>query len=178
MPKSTGRIPIRLLATSLIGLLLGGCIGLPDGLEAVKGFRLESYLGTWYEIARLDHSFERGLSRVTAEYSRRDDGGVQVVNRGFNAQTGQWKQATGRAYFVADPQVAQLKVSFFGTFYGGYNIIALDVNYQWALVCGPSRDYLWILARQPQLNQQVLATLIKKAKEFGFSTEKLIMVQQ
>ena len=178
MSKSTRHLSLHLLVNSFVGLLLGGCVALPDGVEAVRGFQLESYLGTWYEIARLDHSFERGLSRVTAEYRRREDGGVQVVNRGFNARTGQWKQANGRAYFVADPQLAQLKVSFFGPFYGGYNVIALDADYQWALVCGPNRDYLWILARQPQLDPQVQARLIKMADSFGFSTRKLILVEQ
>jgi len=98
MSKSTRHLSLRLLVSSFVALLLGGCVALPDGVEAVRGFQLPSYLGTWYEFACLDPSFERGLSRVTAEYRRRDDGGMQVVNRGFNARTGQWKQATGRAH--------------------------------------------------------------------------------
>jgi apolipoprotein D and lipocalin family protein len=170
---------IRLLTTTLGSLLLGGCVSLPEGIEPVSAFELDRYLGTWYEIARLDHPFERGLSQITADYSRRDDGGVRVVNRGFKAQTGQWKEVGGRAYFVDQPSIGRLKVSFFGPFYGGYNIIALDQsNYQWAMICGPNRDYLWILARQPELEEQILESLIKQAKEFGFATEALIMVDQ
>lgn len=161
----------------LASLLLGGCIGLPHGIEPVRNFELERYLGTWYEIARLDHSFERGLTRVTAEYSLREDGGMRVVNRGYNPATGTWKDAVGRAYFVAGPRFGRLRVSFFGPFYGGYNIIALDQeNYQWAMVCGPSRDYLWILARSPQLEADVLEPLIGQAGRLGFPATELIRV--
>ena len=106
-------------------MLLAGCTGVPEGVQPVTGFELERYLGTWYEIARLDHPFERGLSRVTAEYSRRDDGGVRVVNRGYAAADGRWNQVEGKAYFVESPDLGRLKVSFFGPFYGGYNIFAL-----------------------------------------------------
>jgi len=158
-------------------LLLGGCVSLPEGVKPVTGFELERYLGIWYEIARLDHSFERGLSRVTAEYSRRDDGGVKVVNRGLKEATGEWKEAVGRAYFVKNADVGQLKVSFFGPFYGGYNLIALDEKeYQWALICGPSREYLWILARQPRLGKTLLGRIVSIAAGLGFKTDDLIMV--
>ncbi|MDT8419451.1 MAG: lipocalin family protein [Desulfuromonadales bacterium] len=161
----------------LFSLFLGGCVVLPDGIEPVAGFDLQRYLGTWYEIARLDHSFERGLSRVTAEYSLREDGGVRVINRGFNAQSGEWKEATGRAYLIAGPDVGRLKVSFFGPFYGGYNVIELDrESYRWAMVCGPNRSYLWLLARQPELEEDVLKRLIGIAAELGFATGDLIRV--
>lgn len=167
----------RLLA--LFALLFGGCVGTPQGIEPVTGFELERYLGTWYEIARLDHRFERGLSRVSATYSRRDDGGIRVVNRGFNQTTGAWKEAIGRAYFTGPADVGALKVSFFGPFYGGYNVIALDrEGYRWALVCGPSRDYLWILARSPQLDPEVYQRLVAQAGELGFAVDGLIEVEQ
>lgn len=159
-------------------LFLGGCVSLPEGIVPVKEFDLERYLGTWYEIARLDHSFERGLSHVTAEYSRREDGGVKVVNRGYSAARG-GEEAVGRAYFVNSSKVGQLKVSFFGPFYGGYNIFALDhEDYQWALVCGPSRDYLWILGRTPKLAPELVSSLVKKAEKQGFLTNELIWVEQ
>jgi len=163
--------------TLLVCVLVSGCVALPDGIEPVRDFELSRYLGTWYEIARLDHSFERGLSRVTADYSLREDGGVRVVNRGYKKATGEWKEAVGRAYFVGSPTLGRLRISFFGPFYGGYNIIALDRNdYQWAMICGPSRDYLWILARQPQLDAEVLETLTTRADSLGFATNELIRV--
>ena len=159
-------------------LLLGGCVGAPEHIQPVDGFELNKYLGTWYEIARLDHSFERGLEQVTANYSLRDDGGVKVINKGFNATKSKWKQAEGKAYFVGEPDIGQLKVSFFGPFYGGYNIIELDkTNYQYSLVCGPNMSYLWILARDPKLDKTIVDKLVAKAKSLGFATDKLIYVK-
>ncbi len=161
-------------------LLLGGCaVAPPDGVTPVSGFDLKRYLGQWYEIARLDHPFERGLSNVSASYSPRDDGGVQVLNRGYDAGTRRWKEAEGRAYFTSEPTVGSLKVSFFGPFYGGYHIVALDrENYSYAMISGPSRDYLWILARDRQLPLAVLDGLLQQARALGFATEQLIMVKQ
>jgi apolipoprotein D and lipocalin family protein len=112
-----------------LALLLSGCVGIPDGITPVAGFQVERYLGKWYEVARLDHSFERGLEQVTAEYSPRDDGDIRVMNRGYNTAKQQWEEAEGRAKFVGAKDVGQLKVSFFGPFYGGYNIVELDPNY-------------------------------------------------
>lgn len=166
------------LALVLCSLLFAGCVGAPKGVKVVEGFDLERYLGTWYEIARLDHRFERGLSKVSANYSKRDDGGVNVINRGYNQATGEWKEAKGRAYPVGVPGTASLKVTFFWPFYGGYNIIELDrENYQYALICGPNRDYLWILAREKQLDQAIVDRLVSRAKELGFNTDKLIYVE-
>lgn len=166
--------------TSLVAaalLMLVGCTGIPPQAEAVRGFELERYLGTWYEIARLDHPFERGLSNVTAHYELRSDGGVKVINRGYDSDDGQWQEAEGRAYFVEEPDVGRLKVSFFGPFYGAYNIIELDrEGYQWALVVGPDTSYLWILSRQPTLEGSVLDRLLEKAEALGFETSELIWV--
>ncbi len=163
----------------LLALGLAGCAGVPEGVQPVKNFELEKYLGKWYEVARLDHSFERGLTNVTAQYSLRDDGGVRVVNRGFKAADGKWDQADGKAYFVDDPTLGMLKVSFFGPFYGAYNVIALDQQaYQWSLVAGPNRDYLWILSRKPQLEQDIYDELVAKAASLGFDTSALIVVDQ
>ena len=158
--------------------VLSGCTGSPDGVSVVTGFELDRYLGSWYEIARLDHSFERGLSAVTANYSLRDDGGVHVINRGFSTESGEWDEAIGKAYFVGDSDVGQLKVSFFGPFYGGYNIIELDKSgYRYSLVAGPDRDYLWILSRTPQMKPNVLQSLVNRAGELGFATDELIFVE-
>ena len=161
----------------LTSILQSGCTGIPDGVQAVTEFELERYLGTWYEVARLDHKFERGMSNVTATYSMRDDGGVSVVNRGYKVEKGKWDDATGKAYFIGDADVGQLKVSFFGPFYGGYNILELDKDdYQYALISGPDRSYLWILARSPNLSQDVLSTLVNKAKDMNFPVDELIYV--
>ncbi len=162
----------------LVFLSLTGCVGAPNNVQPVKNFELQRYLGTWYEIARLDHSFERDLQQVTATYSLRDDGGIRVVNKGFNPKKNKWKEAIGKAYFVGDSDIGQLKVSFFGPFYGGYNIIELDkVNYQYTLVCGPNLSYLWILARRPELNKSIVERLVAKANSLGFATDQLIFVK-
>lgn len=158
-------------------ILLQACTSIPDGIKPVDNFELDRYLGTWYEIARLDHKFERGLDHVTAHYEMREDGGVSVTNRGYNAEVNEWEQADGKAYFVGDPQTGHLKVSFFGPFYASYVIFDLDSEgYQYALVTGPNRDYFWILSRQKQLPQAILNALVEKAKTNGFATEELIYV--
>ncbi|HSL62798.1 MAG TPA: lipocalin family protein [Desulfotignum sp.] len=169
---------IRSLTRSLVfSLFLTGCAGIPENITPVDNFSLERYLGTWYEIARLDHSFERGLTHVTADYSLRDDGAVRVLNRGYSAGSDVWKQAEGKAYFVKGPDYGHLKVSFFGPFYGSYIVFELDRdNYQYALVCGPSRSYLWLLARTPVLEENIKRSLIEKAEAAGFETSKLIYV--
>jgi apolipoprotein D and lipocalin family protein len=167
----------RALCLLLIGLF--GCARIPEGVIAVKGFDVHRYLGTWYEIARLDHSFERGLIYVTATYSLNEDGSLSVVNRGFDPGLNRWKEAQGRAHFVSEPDQGRLKVSFFRPFYGGYNILEIDDrNYSYALVCGNSRSYLWILARHPELPETVITSLTKKAETLGFETDGLIFVQQ
>jgi len=166
----------QLLIASL-SLLLAGCLGMPDKVAPVSGFELQRYLGKWYEIARLDHSFERGMSRVTAEYSLREDGGVDVVNRGYLAEDNEWKQAEGKAYFVDNPEQGYLKVSFFGPFYGSYVVFELDPEYGYAFVSGPDLSYLWLLSRTPQLPPEVVDRFVKRASELGFDSEKLIFVE-
>ena len=160
-------------------LLLFGCTGIPENVRPVDNFALESYLGKWYEIARLDHSFERGLTRVTADYSMRDDGGVMVLNRGYSEKEKTWKQAEGKAYFVQDPDRGYLKVSFFGPFYGSYVVFDLDhEHYRYALVCGPDKSYLWILARDPEIERDLKDTLVAKAAALGFDISSLTFVDQ
>ncbi len=158
--------------------LLAGCTGIPDGTRPVTDFKLEPYLGQWYEIARLPHRFEEGLSCVTATYARRDDGGIDVTNRGYDLDSGTWDVAEGKAYFIDEPSVGRLKVSFFGPFYGGYNILELDDDYRHALVAGPDRDYLWILARQPQIDANTYQALVERARELEFPVDELIRVEQ
>ena len=168
---------MKRVAILLFLLGLAGCTSVPEGVTPVTGFESERYLGTWYEIARFDRSFEDGLSRVTATYSKREDGGIRVLNKGYDAATGEWDEAEGKAYFVSDETTGHLKVSFFGPFYASYVIAELDKdNYQYSLVTGPDRSYLWILARQPTLSQDVLDELLSKAKSLGYATDEFIWV--
>jgi len=163
----------------LLTLFLAGCIGLPKGVVPVENFELQRYLGRWYEIARLNHSFEEGLDAVTADYTMRVDGGVRVVNTGRDSETGFVEQAEGRAYFVGDPSSGHLKVSFFGPFFGSYVIFELDQqDYQYAFVSGYNRDYLWLLARTPQVSEALIQYFERRVTELGFESEQLIFVQQ
>lgn len=162
----------------ILVLFLTGCVGIPEGVQPVGNFKLDRYLGKWYEIARLDHRFERGLSRISAEYSLREDGGVRVLNRGYSAKDNEWKEAEGKAYFVEGTNRGYLKVSFFWLFYGSYVVFELDhEQYQYALVSGPDKSYLWILSRTPAMKPDVKDKLIAKANALGFDTAKLIFVE-
>ena len=166
-----------LFSLLLAPLLLAGCVGTPEGVEPVTGFELDRYLGRWYEIARLDHSFERGLENITAEYSLRDDGGVRVINRGYSIEKGEWNEAEGKAYFVESEDTGYLKVSFFGPFYGSYIVFELDQeDYRYAFVSGPDTSYLWLLSREPEVSQEVMQKFKQRAGALGFDTGALIFV--
>lgn len=160
-------------------MMLTGCLGMPKDVQPISGFDLNRYLGEWYEIARLDHSFERGLSQVSATYSVNDDGSVKVINKGFSAEDNEWSEALGKAKFVNQPDEGYLKVSFFGPFYGSYVIFELDKeNYEYAFVSGPDLDYLWLLSRNKDLDPKVIERFKDTAKSLGFDTDKLIIVDQ
>jgi apolipoprotein D and lipocalin family protein len=168
---------LKALLRTLFCSALFGCAGIPDGVQAVRDFRLEPYLGTWYEIARLDNRFERGLSDITARYGLADKGSIVVHNRGWSLKESRWKEVTGKAKPVGEPGEGRLKVSFFGPFYAGYNVIALGPgDPQWALVCGNKRSYLWILARRPYLEDEIYADLVGRAAALGFDTGALVRV--
>lgn len=170
---------MRIIILFLASLVLTACTGMPDNITPVKKFELDRYLGKWYEIARLDHSFERGLEKITAEYTLREDGGVSVINRGYSPKKNEWNVAEGKAYFVNDDNEGYLKVSFFGPFYGSYVIFELDEeNYQYAFISGPNTSYLWLLSRTPTLPQEIVDRFIQRTTELGFDTANLIMVNQ
>ena len=170
---------MRHLLPILACLTTSGCLGMPENVQPVSDFELNRYLGRWYEIARLDHSFERGLENVTAEYSMRDDGGVRVVNRGFSPQDQEWSEATGKAYFVNSSDEGYLKVSFFGPFYGSYVVFELDKeNYQYAFISGPDLSYLWLLSRTPEVSAEVIYSFFKESEARGFDTSQIILVDQ
>lgn len=162
----------------LLFSLITACSQIPAGLTVVDNFELNRYLGTWYEIARLDHRFERGLIDIHADYSLNNDGSVKIVNSGFATEQGQRQTAIGKAQFVDRPTLGSLEVSFFGPFYSAYNIIALDqIHYDYVMIAGADRDYLWILSRTPKLEQTILDQLINQANSLGFATDKLIFDQ-
>lgn len=163
----------------LLPLLTLGCVGVPAGVTPVQDFNVDRYLGRWYEIARLDHSFERGLERVSAEYLVEPDGVIKVINRGFLKEKNRWKEAEGRALFVNDPAEAHLKVSFFGPFYSSYVVFELDEEeYQYAFVCGANTNYLWFLARTPSVEESLKKKFTARAEKLGFAADTLIWVPQ
>lgn len=168
---------MKIILLIISSLLLSGCLGMPESIKPVDGFNLNNYLGKWYEIARLDHSFERGLSQVTANYSIKDDGGVRVINKGFSVKNNEWQEAEGKAYFVDTTTEGYLKVSFFGPFYGSYVVFELEhKNYQYAFISGPNTDYLWLLSRTTSVEPEVMQKFLKMSKERGFNIEDLIYV--
>lgn len=166
----------NLLLICVIMTGLFSCATIPNGAVAVKPFDKEKYLGKWYEIARKDFKFERNLSNTTAEYSLNDNGTIKVNNQGYNTKKGEWVQAIGKAKFVRENNIARLKVSFFGPFYSGYNVIAIDDEYKYALVAGESLKYLWILSRDIDIPADIKDKYLKIAKEVGYDTSDLIWV--
>lgn len=168
---------ISILILSIIGIAFSSCSTIPKRAVAITPFDKGKYLGKWYEIARLDFKFERGLNNTTAQYSLNEDGTIRVVNRGYAYADDKWKEAVGKAKFVGDDNVAMLKVSFFGPFYSGYNVIALDEEYRYALVAGKNLKYLWILARETTIPDEVRERYLKIAQDIGYNTSELIWVE-
>ncbi len=159
-------------------IFFNACETIPEGAKAVKPFEVNKYLGTWYEIARMDFKFERDLKNVTATYSLNEDGTIKVLNQGFNINTNERKQAIGKAKFVDLTDEAKLKVSFFGPFYAGYNVVALDAEYKYALIAGQSLDYLWILSREKTIPESIKTEYLRIAESIGYKTSDLIWVIQ
>lgn len=169
---------LRLTLTLLLALT-AACVRIPDGIEPVQGFDLERYLGTWYEIARLDHRFERGLDNVSARYERSADGAIRVINRGFARDSGEWDEAVGKARPAGAADAGYLKVSFFGPFYAAYVVFGLErEDYRYAFVTSSDRSYLWLLSRTPTVSDNVIETFRARATELGFDLAELIMVDQ
>lgn len=169
---------ISKLALILVGALtMSACAKIPKEAVAVKNFEKEKYLGTWYEIARMDFRFEKNLNNTTANYSVNEDGTIKVLNKGYNYVKKEWSEAIGKAKFRGDETVAMLKVSFFGPFYAGYNVIALDSEYTYALVVGKDLGYLWILSREKTIPEAVKLEYLDIAKDLGYKTDDLIWVE-
>ena len=157
--------------------LFSACSSSDKEIEVVSNFSKEKYLGKWYEIARMDFKYEKDLNNTTAEYSAMDGNKIKVVNRGYNYKTGEWKEAVGKARFKTTEDKGELLVSFFGPFYGAYNIVALDQDYQYSLVMGGSETTLWILSRTKTIPGHIKEKYLAKAEELGFDVSKLIWVE-
>ena len=162
---------------AVMSVCLLGCGSTAHSVPVVKNFDANQYLGKWYEIARLDFWFERNLNNTSAEYSKLADNRIEVINRGFNYKTQKWQQAKGKAKFKNTPDEGALEVSFFGQFYSAYNIVALDKDYQYALIAGRSTDYLWLLSRTKSIPDAVKADYLKQAKALGYDVNQLIWVK-
>jgi apolipoprotein D and lipocalin family protein len=162
-----------------IALLLYSCKSkIPTKAVAVNNFDKAKYLGKWYEIARLDYKWEKNLNNVTAEYSLNEDGTIKVDNKGYNVKKDKWEESIGKAKFVKKDNVGMLKVSFFGPFYSGYNVVAIDPDYKYALVAGESLKYMWILSRETSIPENIKLDYLRKAQEIGYDTSELVWVKQ
>lgn len=143
-------------------------------LPVVPAVDLARYMGTWHEIARLEHTFQKGCVGSTATYALRPDGEVDVINRCINEEDGSKREATGRAWVVDPSTNAKLKVTFFWPFRGDYWIIDLGSEYEYVAVGAPNRKYLWIMARQPVIDEKVYAAIVERAARLGFPVENLV----
>ncbi len=163
------------MAMMMIGF--NACSSIPKGAVAVKPFDKVKYLGKWYEIARLDFKYEKNLDNTSAEYSLNNNGTIKVDNKGYNTKNGKWQQAIGKAKFVGDENIAMLKVSFFGPFYAGYNVVAIDKDYKYALIAGASLKYLWILSRETTIPDDIKDQYLNIAEGIGYHTNKLLWIK-
>jgi apolipoprotein D and lipocalin family protein len=157
---------------------LSGCGGVPRGLQPVQNFDLRRFEGHWYEIARLDHRYERGLTRVSIDYRALPDDRVEIDSRGYDTIRREWRSQNGIARFQGSRNEASLEVSFLDAFHSGYNVLYIDPGYRYALVAGSNRHYFWLLSRTPQLDSSVIESLLARARVWGFDTAALHYIRQ
>ena len=168
---------IFILLSLIFTLFFTACSSKNPPLETVQKVELDKYLGTWYEIARYEHFFEKDCKNVTANYSLMNEDTIKVINRCTKIQTNEKKEALGRAY-ATDNTNSKLKVSFFRPFYGDYWILILDKNYDYVVVGTPNREYLWILSRTSKLDERIKKEILEKLPSLGFDASKLIWTIQ
>lgn len=175
---------IMIIGASLIAGTAGAATylfsrpSIPASAEAVKNFDPERYMGKWYEIARFDFKFEKDLSFVTADYSENPDGSIKVINSGYNTEKKRWQSAEGKAIFAKTPDIGMLKVSFFGPFYSGYNVVAIDKEYKYAMVFGKNLNYLWLLSREKTMPEAVIENYLEIAANAGYDLSRLVWTAQ
>jgi apolipoprotein D and lipocalin family protein len=165
-------------AGTAYALAKGLRVRVPKGITPVQGFEARHYMGDWFELARIEQYYEQGLVNTQARYAFASDGSVSVTNRGYDPARKRWRLAQGRAVFLGDTDRAALKVSFWGPFYAGYNVVALDPDYRWALVMGSTPSALWILSRSPELPAAVRRKLLGLAKGMGVDIQQILWVPQ
>lgn len=173
--KQGSLLSISIISTAMLGMF--SCATIPKNASAVKSFNKEKYLGKWYEIARFDFTFEKNLNNTTAEYSLNENGTIKVDNKGYDTVKKKWKQSIGKAKFVKNENTAMLKVSFFGPFYGGYNVLAIDDEYKYALIAGSSLKYLWILSRETTIPEDIKKKYLQVAENVGYDTSELLWIE-
>jgi len=166
------------IGAAAIAVNFASCVTIPKGARAVSPFMKDRYLGKWYEVARMDFKYEKNLDHVTATYSLNADGTIKVDNRGYNYLKKEWKESIGKAKFVNDPKTARLKVSFFGPFYSGYNVIAIDADYKYAMVAGNNLNYLWLLSREQDIPAKIKTAYLKQAVSLGYDVSQLVWTKQ
>ena len=173
-------LTLALLGTVAAAIVFGlsSCVSIPKGAKAVSPFYKDRYLGKWYEIARLDFKYEKGLDYVTATYSLKDNNTIRVDNKGYSSKEQKWKESIGKAKIVGSGTEGRLKVSFFGPFYAGYNVIAIDRDYRYALIVGNNLDYMWLLSREKTIPDDVKNKYLKQAEALGYNVRKLIWTKQ
>lgn len=164
----------RILALTTLLFLMNGCVEVPEGITPVKNFKVKKFMGTWYEIARLDHRFERGMHSVTANYSIDYDGVITVQNSGYMVKRSEWRYSEAKASIVDKKNIGFLKVSYVWPFYDPYVIFKLEPDYDYAFVCGRDRSFLWLLSRTEYVDRDVIDEFEDEAKKLGFDTSELI----
>lgn len=177
MKNTIKLIFMQIMTVAFLGGMFGCGRTIPQGVTAVKNFDVNRYMGKWYEIARIDFKYEKNMNNTTAMYTLNDDGSVKVVNSGYDVVKEKDKQSKGKAKFVDATNVGMLKVSFFGPFYSGYNVIDLDEHYKYALVAGKNLDYLWILSREKTIPNAVRERFLEKAKSAGYDVSRLLWIR-
>lgn len=173
---------IKILFLMATVFILNSCSQTKNMVDTttVKKLEIDRFLGTWYEIARFDHSFEKNLVGVTATYSMQEDGKIKVLNQGYkNSLDGKLSQAVGKAKIPNPNDPGKLKVAFFWFFYADYFVMELDEeNYEWAVIGSSSPKYLWILSRKPQMDPALYQDLINRIEKRGYQLQNLILVKQ
>ena len=170
---------MRKLSAILISVIfVSSCVEVPEGITPVSGFKLDKYMGKWYEIARLDHRYERHFNRVSVEYSLNNNGDVLIKKKGYMPMHTEWREKEGKATLAGDTDQGFLKVSYIFALWEPYVIFKLDPDYEWAYVCGKDRTSLWLLARTPEVNSEIREDFIEEASRLNFDTSQLNFVHQ
>lgn len=167
-----------LAATAAVTFAYNALKQVKSKVKVIEPFDIDRYLGKWYEIARLDFKWEKGLSQVTATYNKNNDGSITVNNQGFHDQKNKWKQSIGKAKPIDSSKKAALKVSFFGPFYSGYHVVKIDQDYRYALIFGDNLDYMWILSREKTIPEAIKLAYLEYARKSGYAIENLVWTKQ